>query len=78
MITTNDRLNSLVNRLNKISITIELISNYPWIYLLKVNDNLVKEKYESNHHYTIMFHPKIDDATFLDIEDLFKTIKKYK
>lgn len=78
MITVNTRLNSLVNRLDKLCIKIELISNYPWIYLLKVNDNLVKEQYESNHYYTIMFHPKTDNATFLDIKNLFKIIKKYK
>jgi len=48
-------ISSFVNRLEKIGINVELISNYPWVYLHKVNGRLVTEKYNSEHGFTIFF-----------------------
>ena len=70
----------LRNRLLKIGITIEMISNYPWIYLDKVNGNAVKEKYFANHGFTIGFNPaKLGDVfSYTDLTQIFRIIRKYK
>tara|TARA_R110000868_G_scaffold14285_8_gene66403 strand:+ start:16962 stop:17195 length:234 start_codon:yes stop_codon:yes gene_type:complete len=70
----------LRNRLLKIGITIEMFSNYPWIYLDKVNGNAVKEKYFANHGFTIGFNPaKLGDVfSYTDLTQIFKIIRKYK
>jgi len=73
------KINSLVERLKKIGVDIKLSSNYPWIYLDSVNGNRVKEKFYSEHCYTIGFIPlsKESKFKFLDIKNLFKIIRKY-
>jgi hypothetical protein len=70
----------LRNRLIKIGITIEMVSNYPWIYLDKVNGNVVKEKYFANHGFTIGFNPaRVGDVfSYTDLKEIFKIIRKYK
>jgi hypothetical protein len=70
----------LRNRLIKIGITIEMFSNYPWIYLDKVNGNAVKEKYFANHGFTIGFNPaRVGDVfSYTDLKEIFKIIRKYK
>ena len=70
----------LRNRLLKIGITIEMFSNYPWIYLDKVNGNVVKEKYFANHGFTIGFNPaRVGDVfSYTDLTQIFKIIRKYK
>jgi len=70
----------LRNRLLKIGITIEMVSNYPWIYLDKVNGNVVKEKYFANHGFTIGFNPaRVGDVfSYTDLKEIFKIIRKYK
>jgi len=70
----------LRNRLLKIGITIEMISNYPWIYLDKVNGNVVKEKYFANHGFTLGFNPaRVGDVfSYTDLKEIFKIIRKYK
>ena len=76
----NHPVTILRNRLLKIGITIEMISNYPWIYLDKVNGNAVKEKYFANHGFTIGFNPaRIGDVfSYTDLTQIFKIIRKYK
>jgi len=73
-------VNILRNRLLKIGITIEMISNYPWVYLTHVNGNVVKEKYFANHGFTIGFNPaKLGDIfSYTDLKEIFKIIRKYK
>ena len=70
----------LRNRLLKIGITIEMVSNYPWIYLDKVNGNVVKEKYFANHGFTLGFNPaRVGDVfSYTDLKEIFKIIRKYK
>lgn len=69
-------------RLEKIGVNIELIGNLPWIYLSKVNGNIVlPEDYNSNHGYTIAWYPiKVGQEIHLDsdISRTFKIIRKYK
>jgi hypothetical protein len=72
-----DKLEMLINRLQKIGLDLELISNYPWIYMNKVNKQKVKEKYQSDYGFTIAFRNE-DNINFTDIKEIFKTIRKYK
>ena len=73
-------INRLVPRLRKIGIDVELIGNYPWIYLRKVNGNTIKERFLGNHGFTIAFHPIRNDQVMelTDITEIFKIIRKYK
>jgi len=72
-----NKLETLIERLQKIGLDLELISNYPWIYMNKVNKQKVKEKYQSDYGFTIAFL-KEDDVNFTDTKEIFKTIRKYK
>lgn len=75
-----DKINTFINRLSKIGIDVVISSNIPWIYLDSVNGKKVKEKFESNHRFTIAFRPaKLgSDIEFTDISEIFKIIRKYK
>jgi len=74
------KVETLITRLQKIGIQIELLGNYPWIYLDKVNDKRVTEKFHSDHGFTIAFLPiRIgEELKFTDIGETFKVIRKYK
>jgi hypothetical protein len=73
-------LETFINRMKKLNIDIGLIGNYPWIYIDSINKNKVKEKYYSDHKYTIGFLPIKQNQVFqfLDIKELFLIIRKYK
>lgn len=73
-------INRLVPRLRKIGIDVELIGNYPWIYLRKVNGNTIKERFRGNHGFTIAFYPIRNDQVMelTDITEIFKIIRKYR
>jgi hypothetical protein len=75
-----EQLDILVNRLKKININVEVWCNYPWIYLYKVNGNKVKEKFDSEHAFTIGYLPVRADRsfTFTDLKEIFKIIRKYR
>ena len=75
-----EKLDIFVERLKKIGITVELVGNYPWIYLDKVNEQKVTEKFESNHGFTIGFLPIRANKPFqfTDLTEIFKIIRKYK
>lgn len=76
----SDPLEILVKRLKKIGIEIHLVGNFPWIYLYKVNGNVVKEKFQANHGFTIAYSPITLTGTtsFTDISEIFKIIRKYR
>ena len=78
----NNVINRLVPRLKKIGINVELVGNYPWIYLEKVNGNRIeKEDYFcGNHGFTIAFLPiRVGQTMELtDIRKVFEIIRKYK
>jgi len=67
----------LIDRLNKIGIVLELVGNYPWIYIRKINGKIVTEKYLANHGFTIAFYNGAD-SKLTDIGEIFKLIRKYK
>lgn len=68
-----------ISRLKKIGIDIEVSTNYPWIYLDKVNGNRVKEKYLSEYGFTIAFLPVriSQELKFNDISEIFRIIRIY-
>ena len=76
----NDNLTIFVNRLNKIGISVELVGNYPWIYLSKVNGVSVDEKFMSNHGFALAFTPLkygCKDVEFSDNKEIFRKIREY-
>lgn len=62
------------NRMKTIGIDIDLSSNYPWIYINKINGNKVKEKYFSEHAYTLCFSHV---GSIMNQKGLFELIRKY-
>jgi hypothetical protein len=70
---------SFVERLAKIGIKVELIGNYPWVYLDKINNKKVTEKFEANHGFTVFFSPIRSDQNekITNISEIFKLIRKY-
>ena len=72
----------LRNRLLKIGITIEMASNYPWVYLEYVNGNRIRHEdyWFGNHGFTLGFNPTKSDHKFdfIDIGKIFEIIRKYK
>lgn len=74
------KLDTFVERLEKIGINLELFSSIPWIYINKVNGNQVTETFQSEHGFTIGFHPirMGQEFKFTDIKEIIKIIRKYK
>jgi hypothetical protein len=75
-----DKLTVFIERMNKLGITIQLMGNYPWIYIDTINGKKVQERFQGNHGFTIAFHPirKDQKLKFTDIREIFKLIRKYK
>lgn len=72
------KIETVIRRLNKIGIKIELFFNYPWIYLDTINNKKVIEIYEAEHGFTIAFLPlKGKELEFTNISEIFKLIRKY-
>ena len=73
------KLGTFVRRLEKIGIKVELVGNYPWIYLDKINGRQVTERFRGEHGFTIAFEPvKVGkQLKFTDIIEIFKLIRKY-
>src|SRR5690242_10351632 len=71
-------IESFVNRLKKIGIEVELSSNYPWVYMDKVNGKPVQGRFESNHNFTVFFQPVRADQKehITDITTVFKKIRQ--
>ncbi len=71
-------INSFVSRLANIGIKVELIGNYPWVYLDKVNGIRIKGTLHSDHGFTVFFRairPGESD-TITDIPTVFKKIRE--
>ena len=73
-----NELERLLCRLNNIGIDVELVGNFPWIYLTKVNGNIIDESdYTSNHGFTIAWNrDKVELDS--DTKRIFQVIRKYK
>lgn len=73
-----NKIELFVSRLKKIKIDIELVGNFPWIYIDKINCKKITEKFKGNHGFTIAFFPIKEDQEieFTDINEIFKLIRK--
>jgi len=77
---TGDKIKVFVERLKKIGIEVKLVGNYPWVYIDEICGIRVKEKFEGNHGFTLIFLPGRNDSPpsdFTDIGEIFKLIRKY-
>jgi hypothetical protein len=77
---TGDKIRVFVERLKKIGIEVKLVGNYPWVYIDEICGIKVKEKFEGNHGFTLIFLPARTDtppSDFTDITEIFKLIRKY-
>lgn len=79
----DNEISIFVKRMKRIGIELQLVGNYPWIYLDSVNGNRIKEEdyYYANHGFTIGWSGiKLGSVPHL-IEEwdmIFKIIRKYK
>jgi hypothetical protein len=77
-LSTQFRIAQFIGRMKKMGIEIELSSNYPWIYLEYIDKRPVREKFLSEHRFTIGFHSRKNEPfIFSDITKLFEIIRKY-
>lgn len=69
-----------INRLKKIGIEIELVSNLPWVYINKINGKEVIEKFKAEHGFLFCYLPikKGNKIEILNREEIFDLIRKYK
>jgi hypothetical protein len=77
---TGDKITVFVERLKKIGIEVKLVGNFPWVYIDEICGIRVKEKFEGNHGFTLIFLPGRNDSPpsdFTDIGEIFKLIRKY-
>lgn len=78
---STDKLDVFVKRLKKIGIDVKLSGNFPWVYIDEICGVKVKEKFQGNHGFTLIFLPARTDSPpseFTDITEIFKLIRKYK
>jgi hypothetical protein len=77
---TGDKIKVFVERLKKLGIEIKLQGNFPWVYIDEICGIKVKERFEGNHGFTLIFLPVRNDSPpseFTDITEIFKLIRKY-
>jgi len=79
-------LNIFIGRLKKIGINLELIGNYPWVYLNKINGKNVKETFQSDYGFVLCYQSIVvvdpnnginSNVNFSDLTEIFNTIRKY-
>jgi len=78
---STDKLGVFIERLKKIGIEVKLSGNFPWVYISEINGIRVKEKFQANHGFTVMFLPGRNDSPpseFTDIKEIFNLLRKYK
>ncbi len=79
----DNEINIFCKRMEKIGIKLQLVGNYPWIYLDSVNGNKIKREdfVNANHGFTMGWSGiKIDSKPHLiqDRDLIFKMIRKYR
>lgn len=75
----NDMISVFIKRLQKVGIEIELVCNFPWIYLYKVNGKLVTDKFMAEHGFTAFFlSVRTDDPVKYKISDSKKVFKQIR
>ena len=69
-------IDRFVRRLQKIGIDVELMGNYPWIYLRTVNGKPVKENFAGNHGFTAFFLRMDGEVQFSDRKVVFRKLRE--
>lgn len=74
-----EKLDVLKDRLSKLGIEVEFVANFPWIYLYKINGEIVKERFLADHGFTVAFLPVDINKPFhfTDIGETFELIREY-
>lgn len=69
---------SFINRLSKIGVKVDLVGNYPWVYLRAVNNKEVKGNFHGNHGFTVFFRAirTGEQDKITDISTVFKKIRE--
>ena len=69
-----------INRLKKCGVTLDLLGNFPWVYIAKINGNTVKEKRDSEYGFVLGYTPirPGEEFNFLPLRETFELIRKYK
>ena len=73
-------LDSFRRRMTKLGIELELVGNYPWIYIEKINGKRVTERFCGNHGFTVCFLPikPGQKMELTDIGEIMKLVRKYR
>lgn len=72
-------METFLKRLKKLGIELQLIGNYPWVYIDKIQGIRVTEKLDSEHGF-VLGHSSIrkgQQFTFNNITETFKLIRKH-
>lgn len=72
------KLTTFLHRLSKIGISLHVSMNYPWVYVYKINETFIKEKYGSERGWVLGFITKNDDFYYGNLKEIFKLLRKYK
>ena len=73
-------LDDFRRRMTKLGIELELVGNYPWVYIEKINGKRVTEKFCGNHGFTLCFLPiRVGQKMELtDISRVIELVRKYR
>lgn len=71
-------IDKFMKRMEKIGIELELSGNYPWVYLKKIQGQVVTEKYMANHGFTIFMLQMDNSFKMMDRKKVFSLIRSYK
>lgn len=74
-----DKLGVFIKRMRSIGVDIEVVKNYPWVYITHINKKIVSETFMANHGFTVAFMPTRpnQELQFTDNREIFKLIRKY-
>lgn len=70
-------LDGIITKLHKAGVNIQLLINYPWVYIDKINNRKVIEKYNSEHGWVVGIYNK-NKFKIDNIKEFFNLIRKYK
>lgn len=72
-------IQTFIRRMMKLGYKVELWFNYPWIYIEKINGNIVTEKNFSDHGWTLCLYPTMINSkvNFINLSQTIKLIRKY-
>ena len=78
-ISPEQRLIDFKRRLKRIGISIEIGTNFPMVYLEKINGRKVKERFYSDYKWCFAMLPKKDhhQIRFIDNFETFDLIRSY-